>query len=463
MKRSMKVHDPQHLAGAYAQLLDDILPSFGMAEDAAEEELGLSEIEVQSLWHIGLLGNEGDTCRHGHVRVLSFGKWNRGAGPDFLGAELEMNGRIVHGDIEIDPHPQDWERHGHGANPLYNHVVLHVTLSRPPEGWYTRNSLHLEIPVLYVPPQKVRRALGIAPPLDETQVRLCRKPLDDMATPQLQELLMAAAAHRVANKRRRFHYKAEVFGVSQAWYEAWAETLGYSANKNAMLTLARRAPLHLLGKHAEAILFGTAGFLVPMLPDKADIIARTYHKRVWGDWWQLREGFHLDPCRAIPWALTGIRPLNHPHRRVAALAMSAERWDRIEPLLNAAHAGQLTESLRSISHFFWDYRCTMTSLSLTRRANLVGQDRVSDFLINHVYVMDESPAAWEKYLTLHAPHPPKRVEEVAGHLFGERKDVAALLKLSYVQQGLLQIDADFCSAAACRRCLFPAQLRQWGL
>ena len=37
--------------------------------------------------------------------------------------------------------------------------------------------------------------------------------------------------------------------------------------------------------------------------------------------------------------------MNHPHRRVAALALSARRWRSIEPLLNAAGAAQLRELL----------------------------------------------------------------------------------------------------------------------
>lgn len=460
----MRRPGPKQLVSAYGRLLEEILTPLYAAEDYTLNAVPpLGELEVQSLWQAGLLGNEGDTVGHGHVRILDFGEWNRGAGPDFLRAEMELNGKRIRGDIEIDPVAQDWERHGHGANPLYNRVVLHVTLAPPPAGWYTRNSLHFEVPVLHIPDATVRQALGLAPPMDREVVPLCRRPLEMMAASEVDSLLQAAAAHRAHCKRLRFHRKAQALGTGQAWYEAWAETLGYSANKSAMVTLARRAPLLSLGDMPESILFGTAGFLVPMLPDKATDEARLYHRQVWDKWWQVQDKFSLGEERAIQWAMTGQRPLNHPHRRVAALAACAADWPIIEGMLSAANARRLVAHLEAIRHPFWDRHCTLNSAPLGRRAALIGRERIMDFLVNYVYVIDESADAWEAYLGVRTHDTPAKVTRTARHLFGERADLDPLLRCSYAQQGLLQIAADFCSTTACHDCLFPVQLRQWSM
>ena len=461
----MRPQSPSQLAGAYGEFLNDILEPLCAAEDYTfpEEKPPLGELEVQALWHAGLLGNEGETQRHGHVHILDFGEWNRGAGPDFTGVELELDGKRVRGDIEIDPAAQDWERHGHGINPLYNRVALHVVLSTPPAAWFTRDSMHKEVPVLYIPPSRVRAALGLSPPIDADMVHLCRRPLAEMSTDRIENLLQAAAAHRVACKRKRFYNKVQALGERQAWYEAWAETLGYSANKETMVALARRAPFRALGKAAESILFGTAGFLVPMLPDKATDEARLYHRQVWDIWWQHKEKFSLSERRALPWALVGQRPLNHPHRRVAALAASVNCWQTLEPLFNAASALRLAAHLEAISHPFWDFHCTFNSAPLSKRAALVGRERIFDFLVNHVYIMDESPEAWNAYLSLRSHDTPTKVIRTAKNLFGDRSDLARLLRHSYAQQGLLQIRSDFCSTSICKECLFPAQLQQWGI
>lgn len=457
----MSDHEQQVMAGAYGRFLAELLCVGVSAAEDEPTDAPLDELEVQGLWATGILGNEGDTVGHGHVRILDFGEWNRCAGPDFLNAELELAGRRIRGDIEIDRRAQDWEAHGHGSNPLYHHVALHITLTPPPAGWFTRDSLHREVPVMHLSASRVRQTLDMAPPLDREVVHLCRKPLQEMSAPELESLLKAAAAHRVACKRKRFHRKAEALGESQAWYEAWAETLGYRANKETMLMLARRAPLRALGHDAEAILFGTAGFLTPVLPTRATKEARAYHRSVWDAWWKLRKDFSLDDDRALSWNLSGMRPLNHPHRRVAALALTASHWHELEPLLNVAHMSELRSYLSGLTHPFWELHCTLSSAPMARSAALVGKERVHDFLINHVCVLDESPAAWAAYVRMKAGAGPTRAQRIAEHLFGSRDDMRALLRYSYAQQGLLQIESDFCSQNACSECLFPEQLRQW--
>lgn len=443
------------MAAAYGQLLAEVYPL--SAEESAPPVLP-DEMAVQACWAAGLLGNEGETCHHGHVRILDGGLWNRSAGPDFLRAEVEINGVRRRGDIEIDPHPADWEHHGHGANPAFNQVILHVVLTPPPPGWYTRNAVHEEVPVLYLPPEVWQPALGQEPAGARAAVPCCRRPMEELPPESIDSLLKMAAAYRMEKKRAHFRRKAAVMGQRQAWFEAWAETLGYSANKQAMQMLVRRAPLKTLGADAEAILLGTAGFMVPVLPERSSAESRTYHRAVWDKWWAVREQYELSHTHRIPWVLSPVRPMNHPHRRVAALALSARRWRSIEPLLNAAGAARLRELLTHLSHPFWDSHCTMASAAMKQPAALVGRQRVDDFLVNHVYVQDESEPAWQTYLALPAGKASSTVQRVALALFGERKDLKKVLTKHYAHQALLQIEADFCSVNICNECLFPVTL-----
>ncbi|MBQ7024717.1 MAG: DUF2851 family protein [Akkermansia sp.] len=452
--------DRQKDADAYHALLARIRMSCGCAE--ADEETALpGELEIQGLWHAGLLGNSGETLRHGCVRILDFGEWNRSVGPDFLRAEIEIDGIRHHGDIEIDPTAQDWERHGHGANPDYTNVVLHIVLRRPPDGWYTRDAQHRDIPILPIAPIQLQQALGVSRPIPRESVGLCRAPLNDMPVTAIEKLLQAAAAYRAQNKRRTFCCKQEALGTDQAWFEAFAETLGYKINKLPMQMLARRAPLQRLKRHAEGILFGTAGFLYPMLPEQASPDARIYHRHVWDAWWPLREQFALEESRALPWRFAPLRPANHPQRRVAALALIATNWRHIQTRLTAEHAAELSKFLTGLQHPYWSTHCTLPSAELKKSVALIGPDRVKDFLVNHVYVQDEAPYAWQTYLAMRNRDIPQRVQLTAHHLFGERQDVRSLLPLMYVQQALLQIDADFCVRHSCSSCLFPEQLCQW--
>ncbi len=447
----------QHLAEQYRKLLAEIYQGCAEPDFPASP----SELQIQRWWAAGFLPNRGVTQRHGKLRILERGRWNRCPGPDFTHAEIELDGRRVRGDIEIDPRAQDWEAHGHGANPAFNNVVLHIVLTPPPTGWYTRNSLHTDIPILYLPPSAWSQVSDTDTHHCDDSLPRCRKPLADMPAEDIAHLLKAAASYRQEKKRRHFRRRVAISGEAQAWYEAWATTLGYSANKEAMQTLAMRAPVQELGRHAEPILLGTAGFLLPVLPERSEAEARQYHRQVWDSWWLLRDKFELSEGRTILWNPAPVRPMNHPQRRIAALATTARKWGQILPLLSAARAAELTKLLTSTSHPFWDTHFTLASAPMRKATALIGQQRVTDFLTNHVYAYDEHPASWERFLALRSTPLPSSTQRTAKLLFGDRDELKSILGKAYAQQALRQIDADFCACNICLDCAFPAQLAQW--
>lgn len=444
----------EQLAFQYRELLENIYQ--GCGENPPQPPP--PEMQIQSWWSAGFLPVEGSTLRHGTVRILERGRWNRTYGPDFTHAEIELNGQRLRGCIEIDHRVQDWEAHGHGANPAFDDVVLHVVFTPPPAGWYTRNSQHQDIAILYLPPECWP---GAEEKHREAPLPRCRRPLAAMPADSIINLLKAAAAYRQEIKRTRFRRKAAIAGESQAWYEAWAATLGYHANKEAMQMLAMRAPVSTLGNNAEAILLGTAGFLLPALPVRAGQEARDYHRKVWDAWWIKKEQFALAPERKIPWNQAPCRPLNHPQRRVAALAASMNKWHRILPLLKAETAKELATLLAGITHPFWSTHYTLAAAPMKTKAALIGTQRVQDFLVNHVLVYDTSPASWAHYLSIKTSSTPANIKRTAELLFGERTDLATPLKHAYAHQALLQIEADFCDCNICMDCAFPEQLSEW--
>ncbi|MBR1979344.1 MAG: DUF2851 family protein, partial [Akkermansia sp.] len=106
----MRVSSQQYLATAYRAFTEAVFLGGKLAlaeESGVEDSSPLSEIEIQRLWSQGLLSVRGESEHHGNVRVLDAGQWNRGAGADFLRAEIEIGGKVQRGDIEIDPEAQD--------------------------------------------------------------------------------------------------------------------------------------------------------------------------------------------------------------------------------------------------------------------------------------------------------------------------------------------------------------------
>ena len=87
------------------------------------------EGRIQEIWALQAWQRGGWQTRRGRTLAVRHpGTWNRGAGPDFLNAVLEVEGRPLVGDVEIHLYREDWWRHGHDRDPAYNRVVLHVVL-----------------------------------------------------------------------------------------------------------------------------------------------------------------------------------------------------------------------------------------------------------------------------------------------------------------------------------------------
>lgn len=91
--------------------------------------LRLLEVQVQRCW-AGQELSAGDwRLRDGRRLVVRHaGTWNRGAGPDFRDAVLEIDGELRVGDVELHLYREDWWRHGHETDPAFGWVVLHVVL-----------------------------------------------------------------------------------------------------------------------------------------------------------------------------------------------------------------------------------------------------------------------------------------------------------------------------------------------
>ena len=60
------------------------------------------------------------------IFIRNFGELNTLQGPDFKGAEVEIESLVFCGAIEMHIKSSDWFKHGHQFDPRYNQVILHV-------------------------------------------------------------------------------------------------------------------------------------------------------------------------------------------------------------------------------------------------------------------------------------------------------------------------------------------------
>jgi hypothetical protein len=180
------------------------------------------------------------------------------------------------------------------------------------------------------------------------------------------------------------------------------------------------------------------------------------------------------------WKLDGLRPANHPVRRLAMAAHwlaqgnFAEKLDawflRLAP--NDSVAVSFLNLIQVNEDPFWSWHWMFSSGRFERAQPLIGAQRATDLAINVVIpwlwiraVTGKSERCKSQAEELYFRWPKSEDNTVLRHarrrLFGD-KSAVQLIRTAADQQALLQIVHDFCnhSNALCENCQFPNLVRQ---
>ncbi|MFW6353635.1 MAG: DUF2851 family protein, partial [Verrucomicrobiota bacterium] len=262
--------------------------------------VAISELLVQKIWL------RGDFRRHAlrttdgrSLVVIRPGRWNRLGGPDFIGAEIELEGRRLLGDVEIHFHQRDWQAHGHDLNAAFDGVILHALVFDPAEGERpARTAAGRVLPAVVLAPlldagleEYAMKDALLA--LEQTDPLELAAPLLEMPLGERRERLVQAARVRWVQKVHFAGKRLAALGWDEACHHACLEVLGYARNRGPMAELAARHPL--------------------------------------AEWAAADEVFVEQAYRSQRerWKRQGLRPANQPRRRLqqyAALVRQAPPW-----------------------------------------------------------------------------------------------------------------------------------------
>lgn len=248
--------------------------------------VSVSETVVQKIWlRQDFLTDDLTTSSGETLRVHSPGRWNLQEGPDFKEAVLEIGGKQMVGDVEVHFYPEDWRHHGHDKDGNYDRVVLHVLLfgGNPGEEQIQTHSgkrfaefclleyLHHDIEA-YAADEALR---ALAQP-DESAL------IEWMLSRSIQDrwdALCERAHYRWRQKCRFARQRLNQYGWEEACHQFALEVLGYSRNRAPMASIALAHPL--------------ASMRI-RLPNAIELYEQQRQR----------------------WKLAGLRPANHPKRRL---------------------------------------------------------------------------------------------------------------------------------------------------
>ncbi|MGA2180190.1 MAG: DUF2851 family protein [Verrucomicrobiota bacterium] len=497
----------------------DWRPRFGAGNVLRDENDLPPERLLQAIWrHQRLRRDRLQTADGKSVRVLHPGFASVEGGPDFRGAVIQIGGAApCSGDVEIDLRVGGWRAHGHDRNPNFKNVLLHVVWddvgvhASACRNRRTPDKLKLELPP---PPLAIGDKLDA--PIAELGLWLenesprvlpenlrgqCCVALRELDETRQGKILDSAARVRFLAKAEQLRARARHVGWEQALWEGLFRALGYKHNIWPMQNLAESRLRWTPGADPvfalQARLLGISG-LLPAELTRTQAGNDGYLRRVWDCWWRERDAFSDCILPRAVWKFHGLRPANHPQRRLALAAhwlatgnliQKLERWCASSigeghragdpEILGTAtrHPSQaLMDSLREIFEVerdeFWSWHWTFRSARLKKPQPLLGDARVTDLAVNVIL-----PWLW----TRAAEGKNGRLQRVIEHRYAvwPQAEDNSILKLARqrllgvgrsralqsasAQQGLIQITRDFCehSNAVCENCRFPELLRGW--
>ncbi len=451
----------------------------------------ITERLIQFIWNDQRIDTEYlQTVDGRSVKVIFPGWWNMETGPDFQKATIQVGtDEAVTGDVEIHLQSEDWNRHRHHLDPVYNDVILHVVYFQPRRPRTTLTQAGAVLPEIVLEHKLASQIGSLYEEINQDAYPLnqdahgdqCRALLAALPMTHIHELLNSAGDERFFTKMQRFAEQIAKGDAAQAFYEGWMEALGYKSNKLAFRTLAQRTPLELLihnQQRTEAYLMGIANFLPTRVSKTHDPFELNHVKRIWKTWWKLRPACEEQILPRSLWKLHGIRPSNHPHRRVGAAASLIQKHPNLlEKLIDAVDRGCDLEPLFADLHNeYWEHHSTLGGKFQKRATQLIGEGRSKEIVTNVVlpflaaYSIElVNEGLQEKVLARYAALPLGPTNSVlrlaSQHLFVGSHISRDRVTTTRQQQGLLQIFYDFCvnGKSACKKCRLPDLVAHWNV
>ena len=414
---------------------------------------------LQAIWqHQRLRRRDLRTTDGRLTAILHPGFLNLEAGPDFQRALVQVgNAKPLECDVEVDVRSAGWRQHGHDTNPAFGTVGLHVVWQAGPNGPSGLPVVELQNQ-LDAPLGQLTDALGQATTLLPQNVSgRCAAPLRDLPAEGVADLLGQAAQVRLETKAAALAAIAERAGWEQALWDGLFTALGYKQNSWPMRQLAELLPelRRGLGQTPEPVvllarLLGTGG----LLPDQLDRdkLTNRYLRTLWDQWWRDRDRLARRILPSSAWTFHGLRPANRPERRLALAAHWLAKRDFVT--------------------WLDDWICQLPKKP-SPAASLLGTGRLHDLAVNVLlpWLHARATAAnndglaarvAERYFAWPKAQDNSRLKFVRQRLFGGRR---VPLRGAALQQGLLQVQADFCNRtnALCEDCAFPDLVRRYSL
>ncbi len=314
--------------------------------------------------------------------IISSGKKNLDAGPDFFNAKIKIDNTIWAGNVEIHIHSSDWEKHHHNKDKAYDNIILHLVAKHDKKILSTSGQ---EIPTFTMKyDKKIYQSYQNL--LSRKSWIHCDDQIKIVDSITKISYLESLSIERLQRKSSYFENLLEFnnYNWEEAFYQALAIGFGGKVNAIPFELLSKNTPLSILLKHRdnllqiEAFLFGQAGFL------DQNISNDKYYNSLQKEYQYLKKKYQLESIKLELWKFSKIRPYNFPTIKIAWFAQLILNYQSLlSKVLECSNIEDLNKLFNLSASTYWDTHYKFTTDS-NQKPKSFGKASKQHLIINTI-------------------------------------------------------------------------------
>lgn len=391
--------------------------------------------------------------------VRNPGRHNFYSGPDFFNAQLELDGQLWAGNVEIHLKSSDWYSHGHETDPAYENVILHVVWEHDSEIYRKDGSV---IPTFATKDFVLKSAAESYQKLFSKQNKWinCENDLPEIDGFVIENWLERLYFERL--ERKEAVLNSELQDSKNHWEELFFRMLcknfGLKVNGESFFSLAKSIPFSVVKKCSyktetlEALLLGQAGILDGVKEDG-------YFLRLKEEYEYLKHKFSLENKNVISPKFFRLRPPNFPTIRLSQLAV-----------LYSKHPNLFAQgiAINRLSEFYSFFDCSASEyweshynfgVSSTKRKKRLTKKFIDLLIINTVlpikfaYARQNGNDVLDQIISIAS-----EMESENNSIIEKFNSIQKLAENAFQSQALLELKNEYCDKNRCLQCAIGHQI-----
>jgi len=419
----------------------------------------MKENLLQYIWNYKLFNNSNIfTVDNKSIRVISTGTQNFDAGPDFFNAQIEIDGTLWAGNVEIHQNSADWEKHLHQNDKSYDSVILHVVNEYTTDVYRTTGE---KIPCLVMTYPSYL--------LENYQLLLSNKSWipcgthfvnTDMffRTFWLEKLLV----ERMEKKSEHLQQILLLnnYNWEEAFYFQLAKSFGFGLNSEPFEMLAKATPLLYLAKHKnnlfqlEAMLFGQAGLL------NDNNCTDSYFIDLQKEYFFLKTKFSLQPIEKHLWKHLRLRPVNFPEIRISQFAQLVHTSSALSSkILEINNIEQLQQLFNVEASNYWLTHYTFGKES-KKSTKKLGETAFYSLIINTVvpFIFTYGKLKNSDVQTSKAWSLLENLKPEKNSIIQNWQNLGVEINNAFLSQAYIHLKKEYCDKGKCLQCQIGNQV-----